>query len=80
MAPRRPAVLSCLNGVREGRAPGIGCPRGELVGGQIAQAGMRPFPTVLDAPFFDLAVCIDVAAVSDRPGESVTVSSESVQV
>jgi hypothetical protein len=47
--------LSWPSGAREGRVPVIGCLRRELLGRQVAQARMRAFPIVVDAPLFDLA-------------------------
>ena len=46
------------SGAREGRAPWIGCARRELFRGQVAEARMRAFLIVLDAPLFDLAARI----------------------
>jgi hypothetical protein len=53
-----PQFLSWPSGACEGRAPFSGCLRRELLGRQVAQARMRPFPIVLDAPLFDLAARI----------------------
>jgi hypothetical protein len=60
---RSEAVVLCTSGqeflhwpsgAREGRAPWIGRPRGELRGSEVAQARMRAFPIVFNAPLFDL--------------------------
>jgi hypothetical protein len=52
-------LLVCWpSGVREGRVLLIGWLRRKLLGRQVAQARMRAFPIVLDAPVFDLAARI----------------------
>src|SRR5216684_6970483 len=60
--------LSWPSSAREGRVPRMGCLRRELLRGQVAEARMRTFAIVLDAPFFGLAPRIVLAYFLQRQG------------